>query len=141
MRASIDKINQLLNSKKTITITTHTNPDGDAIGSSFALYHYLLKLNHNVKVITPNKHPDFLDWIPGIDNLEIFDDNPEKCNKILDTSDLVFTLDFNDLKNKTSIITKDQGVIYTGNPKILKKICPGVYGTIKPVGYCMIGKR
>jgi len=47
----------------------------------------------------------------------------------------------NDLKNKTSNITKDQGVIYTGNPTILKKICPGVFGTIKPVGYCMIGKR
>ena len=47
----------------------------------------------------------------------------------------------NDLKNKTSGITEDQGVIYTGNPKILKKICPGVFGTIKPVGYCMIGKR
>tara|TARA_B100000963_G_scaffold354979_1_gene372408 strand:+ start:903 stop:2276 length:1374 start_codon:yes stop_codon:yes gene_type:complete len=48
---------------------------------------------------------------------------------------------FNDLKNKTSNITEEQGVIYTGNPKILKKICPGVFGTIKPVGYCMIGKR
>ncbi len=48
---------------------------------------------------------------------------------------------FNDLKNKTSKITEDQGVIYTGNPKILEKICPGVFGTIKPVGYCMIGKR
>ena len=47
----------------------------------------------------------------------------------------------NDLKNRTSNITEDQGVIYTGNPKILKKICPGVFGTIKPVGYCMIGKR
>ena len=47
----------------------------------------------------------------------------------------------NDLKNKTSYITEDKGVIYTGNPKILKKICPGVFGTIKPVGYCMIGKR
>jgi len=47
----------------------------------------------------------------------------------------------NDLKNKTSNITEDQGVIYTGNPKILEKICPGVFGTIKPVGYCMIGKR
>ncbi len=47
----------------------------------------------------------------------------------------------NDLKNKTSNITDEQGVIYTGNPKILKKICPGVFGTIKPVGYCMIGKR
>ena len=47
----------------------------------------------------------------------------------------------NDLKNNLSKITDDQGVIYTGNPKILKKICPGVFGTIKPVGYCMIGKR
>jgi hypothetical protein len=47
----------------------------------------------------------------------------------------------NDLKNKASNITDKQGVIYTGNPKILKKICPGVFGTIKPVGYCMIGKR
>ena len=47
----------------------------------------------------------------------------------------------NDLKNKTANITEDQGVIYVGNPKVLKKICPGVFGTIKPVGYCMIGKR
>ncbi len=47
----------------------------------------------------------------------------------------------NDLKNNASNITEDQGVIYTGNPKILKKICPGIFGTIKPVGYCMIGKR
>jgi len=47
----------------------------------------------------------------------------------------------NDLKNKTENITGDKGVIYAGNPKILKKLCPGVFGTIKPVGYCMIGKR
>jgi len=48
---------------------------------------------------------------------------------------------FNDLENEISNITEDQGVIYTGNPKILKKICPGVFGSINPVGYCMIGKR
>ena len=48
---------------------------------------------------------------------------------------------FNDLKNKSSSLRDDEGVIYTGNPKILKKICPGVFGTIKPAGYCMIGKR
>ncbi len=47
----------------------------------------------------------------------------------------------NDLKNKTSNITEDQGVIYTGNPIILKKMCPGVFGSIKPVGYCLIGKK
>ena len=48
---------------------------------------------------------------------------------------------YNSLEEKTKIITDDQGVIYTGNPKILKKICPGVFGEIRPVGYCMIGKR
>tara|TARA_B100000575_G_C23086638_1_gene626279 strand:- start:134 stop:1507 length:1374 start_codon:yes stop_codon:yes gene_type:complete len=47
----------------------------------------------------------------------------------------------NNLKNKASLVTEEQGVIYTGNPKILKKICPGVFGSINPVGYCMIGKR
>ena len=46
-----------------------------------------------------------------------------------------------DLKNDTSVISENIGVVYTGNPQILKKICPGVFGTIKPVGYCMIGKR
>ncbi len=48
---------------------------------------------------------------------------------------------FNNLKDKTKKIRDDQGVIYVGNPKILKKICPGVFGEIRPVGYCMIGKR
>ena len=47
----------------------------------------------------------------------------------------------NELKSVASDLNDEQGVIYTGNPKILKKICPGVFGTIKPVGYCMIGKR
>ena len=46
-----------------------------------------------------------------------------------------------DLKNKASKIKDDQGVIYAGNPEILKKICPGVFGKIAPIGYCMIGKR
>ena len=48
---------------------------------------------------------------------------------------------FNSLKDKTSLITDDQGVIYTGNPTVLKKICPGIFGEIKPVGYCMIGRK
>ena len=46
-----------------------------------------------------------------------------------------------ELKKQAFDIKDNQGVIYTGNPQVLKKICPGVFGTIKPVGYCMIGKR
>ena len=46
-----------------------------------------------------------------------------------------------ELKDKSKDLKSAEGVIYTGNPKILKNICPGVFGTIKPVGYCMIGRR
>ncbi len=45
------------------------------------------------------------------------------------------------LKEKALTLKNNEGVIYTGNPKILKSICPGVFGTIKPVGYCMIGQK
>jgi 4-amino-4-deoxy-L-arabinose transferase-like glycosyltransferase len=47
----------------------------------------------------------------------------------------------NTLKNKILTIKNQGGVIYAGNPEILKKVCPGVFGKIHPVGYCMIGKR
>ena len=43
--------------------------------------------------------------------------------------------------NNSDNIKIDDGVIYTGNPKILKNVCPGIFGTIKPVGFCMIGRR
>ena len=47
----------------------------------------------------------------------------------------------NDLKNNTYYFTEYMGVLNHVNQKILKKICPGVFGTIKPYGYCMIGRR
>ena len=45
------------------------------------------------------------------------------------------------LKKDLEKINSKDGVIYTGNPKILKKVCPGEFGTINPVGYCMIGAK
>ena len=48
---------------------------------------------------------------------------------------------FNSIDNKLNEINISGGVIYIGNPKILKNICPGVFGTIKPVGICMIGVK
>ncbi len=47
----------------------------------------------------------------------------------------------NSLKNMDLEIKVNEGVIYTGNPKVLKKVCPGVFGTIRPFGYCMIGQK
>ena len=48
---------------------------------------------------------------------------------------------FRKLSEKQLKTINNKGVIYVGNPEILKKICPGTFGSIKPVGYCMIGEK
>ncbi len=91
------KINDLLTQPASILITTHTNPDGDAIGSSLALSAYLLKKHHQVKIIVPDPFPEFLTWMPGQENVLIFKQDPDKCNSIIGEADMVFCLDFNHL--------------------------------------------
>ncbi len=86
-----------LESPKKITIVSHRNPDGDAIGSSLGLLHFLKELKHDVYFISPNEYPDFLAWIPGVKNTIIFEKEIEKATEILKSSDYVFTLDFNAL--------------------------------------------
>ena len=87
----------LLSVPKKIAIIPHRSPDGDAMGSTLALYHFLLKLNHKPIVIAPNEFPDFLAWLPGSENVLIFEKDKENTTKILQESELIFTLDFNAL--------------------------------------------
>ncbi|WP_103070266.1 DHH family phosphoesterase [Aquimarina sediminis] len=91
----INKIKGLLSTSKNIVIVTHKNPDGDAVGSSLALYHYLNAYKHNVTVITPNDYPDFLKWIPGQETIIKFDNNAHIAKSKIEEADLIFTLDFN----------------------------------------------
>lgn len=93
----ITQIKQLLSSPKKIVIVPHKNPDGDAMGSTLGLYHYLKKYNHNAIVIVPNDYPNFLKWIPGNDTVLIYDYHTELCNKRIKSADIIFTLDFNAL--------------------------------------------
>ncbi len=88
-------IKELLATPKKIAIIPHRSPDGDAMGSTLGLYHFLLKLNHNVTVIAPNDFPDFLAWMPSSEKVLIFENEREKTTKILQESEIVFTLDFN----------------------------------------------
>ena len=87
-------INQQLNKAKSIAILSHINPDGDALGSSLALYHYLLKLGKNVSIIMPNDYPDFLKWMPGSDKVNVFIKNKSAAASLKD-ADIIFFLDFN----------------------------------------------
>lgn len=96
-KADIKNVKQLLSEPKNIVIVAHKNPDGDAIGSSLGLYHYLIKLNHKVSVIMPNDFPDFLKWMPNCNNVIIYESQPDLGNPLLKNADIIFTLDFNDL--------------------------------------------
>ena len=91
----IQAIESLLATPKKIAIIPHRNPDGDAMGSTLALYHFLSKNNHQTTVISPNEFPDFLAWLPGSETVKIFEKNKENCTQILEQADIVFTLDFN----------------------------------------------
>ena len=93
----IQAIQLLLSTPKKIAIIPHRGPDGDAMGSTLALYHFLLKDNHEPVVISPNEFPDFLAWMPGSETIKIFEKDKEKCTKILENAELIITLDFNAL--------------------------------------------
>jgi bifunctional oligoribonuclease and PAP phosphatase NrnA len=93
----IEAIKILLASPKKITIIPHRNPDGDAMGSTLGLYHFLMQQDHDVVVMSPNEFPDFLAWLPAAEKVLVFEKDKEGCSERLNRSDVIFTLDFNAL--------------------------------------------
>ena len=93
--SEIKEVKELLSSPKKIVIIPHKNPDGDAIGSTLGLYHYLTGLGHDAQVITPNDYPRFLKWIPGENTILKYDTDTELAVTKIREADIIFTLDFN----------------------------------------------
>lgn len=93
----IQKIQELLSTPKKIIIIPHRSPDGDALGSTLGLYHFLKKLNHEPLVVAPNEFPDFLAWLPDSDAVLIYEKDKENIAQMIYDADLIFTLDFNAL--------------------------------------------
>lgn len=94
---NLNQLKELLKMPRDILIVSHRNPDGDAIGSSLALYHYLQQGGHALKVIVPSEYPDAFAWMPEVDEIIIFDNDPEVSEKYVQNAELVFCLDFNSL--------------------------------------------
>jgi bifunctional oligoribonuclease and PAP phosphatase NrnA len=92
------KFKALLKRSQNIVIVTHWSPDGDAMGSSLALYNYLQKIKKKATVIVPNEYPEFLEWLPGNNKVLNFQKEAEKVKKVIDKADTIFTLDFNSFK-------------------------------------------
>jgi bifunctional oligoribonuclease and PAP phosphatase NrnA len=96
---NIDGFREFLSESRKVVILTHFKPDADALGSSLGLAGYLKKKGHNVKVITPSDYPDFLSWMPGNNEVLIFQkDKPKAAETFIKDADAVFCLDFSSLK-------------------------------------------
>ena len=102
----LNKFQEIIKQYKHIVIVSHVNPDGDAIGSSLAFYYFLLKFGIDTKVIIPNDYPSFLSWMPGIENILIFDKNEDKGVEYLNAADLICYLDFNHA-SRTGLLHND----------------------------------
>jgi phosphoesterase RecJ-like protein len=92
---SIEQFFPLLKQPFKAVITCHQKPDGDAMGSTLALSHFLKQLGHEVTVISPTNWAQFLDWMPGVDQVLDFEANKEHATQIVNEADYVFCLDFN----------------------------------------------
>lgn len=92
---ALSSIRKLLVPENKIIIITHYNPDGDAIGSSLGLKHYLKAKGLEAEVIVPNDFPKFLKWMPEAKKITIADYKRKKAAELIDEADVIFILDFN----------------------------------------------
>jgi phosphoesterase RecJ-like protein len=88
---------ELLAQPQKIVITTHHKPDGDAMGSSLGLYNYLIQQGHHARVITPTDYPQFLEWLPGNEEVIIYTEDKEAAETLIAEAKMIFCLDFNAL--------------------------------------------
>lgn len=73
----------------------HQKPDGDAMGSTLGLYHFLIQFGHEVTVISPTNWAAFLNWMPGCKKVLDYERDSDKSNQLIAEANWIFCLDFN----------------------------------------------
>lgn len=99
-----------------IAIVSHVSPDGDAIGSSLALWHFFCSQGKRATVVMPNNFPEFLKWMPGAKEILVYDKDREKADAVLDEADVICCLDFNAAKRVDAMRDK---LLAAGGRKIM----------------------
>ena len=89
------ELSKLFSSSENILIICHINPDGDSVGAQLALYHYFKSTGKNVSLMAPNNLQEFLQWMDGADQINIFIKDRKKCSHLIESADLIIMLDFN----------------------------------------------
>ena len=89
------ELSKHFSSSENILIISHINPDGDSVGAQLALYHYFKANNKNVALMAPNNLQEFLKWMDGADQINIFIKDRKKCRLLIESADLIIMVDFN----------------------------------------------
>ena len=101
--AELRTAQEFINQSNNVVILTHMSPDGDAMGSSLAMRHFLEAQGKHVSVIVPNAFPDFLAWLPKADEDIIYETRRAEADALLEQADLVICTDFNEPKRIGSL--------------------------------------
>lgn len=94
---SFAKLGELIGQAGHIVILTHKNPDGDALGASLGLYHYMRSQGKLPRVVVPNDFPDFLSWMPGASDIMVYFRQKKSVTMHIARAELILCLDFNAL--------------------------------------------
>lgn len=94
---SIEQFKSLFAEPRKVVIVSHTNPDGDAIGSSLALAEVLQAQGHEAVCIVPNRFPYYLEWIPRAKQMLIYRFAAEQAQAAIDSADVIICADMNNL--------------------------------------------
>lgn len=93
----IERLAQVIDANKMFVLTCHAGPDGDALGSTLGMAHYLKALGKEAVVIVPDAYPDFLAWMPGSQEIVRFDKYREKAGLMMAMADVIMAMDYNAL--------------------------------------------
>ena len=99
----VEAARQLIQQATRVVILTHMSPDGDAMGSSLAMRHFLEAQGKQVAVIVPNAFPDFLAWLPKANEHIIYETSREQADLLMEQAELVICTDFNEPKRIGSL--------------------------------------
>ncbi len=96
--AALAQFQEWMDQYNNYVIVSHVSPDGDAIGSSLALLHFLIEQGKNARIIVPNAFPDFFRWMPMVQSILQYDIHKKLADSLLEEADVVCCLDFNTIK-------------------------------------------
>ena len=92
-KVNYSKIEQIISENEKIFISTHINPDGDSLGSAFAMYHYLKKLGKDCRIINHSEVPLVYSFL---NEKEIFNEISDENIAFIKNADLGIILDIGD---------------------------------------------